>query len=991
MTDGSQSRQDTDIQTADVLTPKDVCRVGCWNVRTLYQTGRLAQVINEMEMNNIEMLGVCETRWTGSGSRKLATGQTIVYSGRKDDHHSRGVGLISNRRLSRCMIGWKPVSDRILTARFHSKYAKLTVVICYSPTEDSEEEEKEVFYDQLQKTVEDTPVHDVLLLLGDFNAKVGTNNEGKERVMGKQGCGIINGNGSRLVNFCEDNNLVIGGTIFQHKNIHKLTWTSPDGQTRNQIDHALINKRWRGTLQDVRVLRGADAGSDHSLVLIKLKLKLRKAKKAEQRSPLLDVQKLKDPVIKRQFQLEVRNRFEVLRDQHQLDLDDFNEVMVDVGQETLGWRRRKKEEWISTKTWDMIGKRKAIKNKLLSAKSPRLKENLKRTYSEQDKEVKKSAKKDKKDYIERLATDAEEAAARQDMGTLYRISKSLSGGFKNAETPVRKQDGELTSCTEEELTCWKEHFERVLNRDDPSVEAEISPADEVLDIDIGKPTLEEVTKAIKTLKNGKSPGCDQVQAEMLKAEEVVTPRVLTDILQNIWETETAPNQWKIGLIVKLPKKGDLTDTNNWRGIMLLSITSKVLCRVILNRITDMVDPLLRNEQAGFRRGRSCADHIFTLRQIMEQSNEWNATVYANFIDFAKAFDSIHRPAMWKIMEHYGIPNKIISIIKMLYQDFQARVICGTNVTDSFPLQTGVRQGCLLSPLLFVLCIDWVMKKTNNQNNRGLLWTFEKSLEDLDFADDIALLAQSFQHIQGKTTDLANYGSQIGLNINTGKTKTMKVNNKIEREVTIGNDVVEEVSEFVYLGSKITADGDSTSDVESRIAKARAAFASLRNIWKSSAISIKTKIRIFKSNIIGVLLYGAESWKVTKVIVHRLDVFQTKCLRRILKVFWPNTISNKDLYRRTSTSPISEMIKMRRWKWIGHVHRMGATSIPKIAMRWTPAGKRNRGRPKETWRRSVEKEMKERGWTWGRIQNMAADRQRWRSSVKALCASQHEED
>ena len=131
---------------------------------------------------------------------------------------------------------------------------------------------------------------------------------------------------------------------------------------------------------------------------------------------------------------------------------------------------------------------------------------------------------------------------------------------------------------------------------------------------------------------------------------------------------------------------------------------------------------------------------------MEQRNEWNAAVYANFIDFAKAFDSIHRLVMWKIMAHYGIPDKIISIINMLYHDFQARVIFGTNLTDSFPLKTGVRQGRLLSLLLFVMCIDWVMKKTTNQNNRGLLWAFEKSLEDLDFADDIALLAHRFQHI-----------------------------------------------------------------------------------------------------------------------------------------------------------------------------------------------------------------------------------------------------
>ena len=131
-----------------------------------------------------------------------------------------------------------------------------------------------------------------------------------------------------------------------------------------------------------------------------------------------------------------------------------------------------------------------------------------------------------------------------------------------------------------------------------------------------------------------------MHAEMLKAEEVITPKLLTDILQHIWQTETAPNDWKVGLIVKLPKKGDLADTNNWRGIMLLSVTSKVLSRVILNRMAAVIDLHLRKEQAGFRKGKSYADHIFSLRQILEQSNEWNTTLYANFIDFAKAFDSL---------------------------------------------------------------------------------------------------------------------------------------------------------------------------------------------------------------------------------------------------------------------------------------------------------------------------------------------------------------
>ena len=147
-----------------------------------------------MEINNIEILGVCEARWIGSGSRKLATGHTIIYSGRKDGHHSRGVRLITNRRLSRCMLDGSQWPQDFT----QSKYSKLTVVICYSPKCGSKEEEKEAFYDQLQKTVEETSVHDVLLLLGDLNAKVGTNNEGKERLMGKQGCGIAYENGSDL-------------------------------------------------------------------------------------------------------------------------------------------------------------------------------------------------------------------------------------------------------------------------------------------------------------------------------------------------------------------------------------------------------------------------------------------------------------------------------------------------------------------------------------------------------------------------------------------------------------------------------------------------------------------------------------------------------------------------------------------------------------------------------------------------------------------------
>ena len=126
--------------------------------------------------------------------------------------------------------------------------------------------------------------------------------------------------------------------------------------------------------------------------------------------------------------------------------------------------------------------------------------------------------------------------------------------------------------------------------------------------------------------------------------------------------------------MKLPKKGDLSSCNNWRGIMLLSIPGKVLSRIMLERLKAALDKRLREEQAGFRQDRSCTDHIATMRIIIEQSLEWQTPLYSIFVDFQKAFDSVDREVIWKLMEHYGFPPKYIGIIKQLYQDASCQVI-----------------------------------------------------------------------------------------------------------------------------------------------------------------------------------------------------------------------------------------------------------------------------------------------------------------------------
>ena len=185
--------------------------------------------------------------------------------------------MVLSKAAAQVLIGWKPVNERIITARFQSKHAKTTTIQVYAPTEDADEAEKDKFYDQLQNTIDDIPNHDIKLLIGDINAQINDNRQGIEHVIGPHTTARrTNDNGERLVLFCSINNFCIGNNYFAHKNIHKKTWRSPDGNTNNEIDYICISKRWRSAIQDVRVYRGADVGSDHYLMRASLRLRLKR-------------------------------------------------------------------------------------------------------------------------------------------------------------------------------------------------------------------------------------------------------------------------------------------------------------------------------------------------------------------------------------------------------------------------------------------------------------------------------------------------------------------------------------------------------------------------------------------------------------------------------------------------------------------------------------------------------------------------------------------
>ena len=444
--------------------------------------------------------------------------------------------------------------------------------------------------------------------------------------------------------------------------------------------------------------------------------------------------------------------------------------------------------------------------------------------------------------------------------------------------------------------------------------------------------------------------------------------------------------------MKIPKKGDRAVCDNYRGITLLSVPSKVFSRAVIQRIQEGVENQLREEQAGFRKGRSTTEQLFTLRNIIEQCTEWNAALFVNYVDFEKAFDSIHRESLWSIMAYYGIPDKLIRMVKLLYEAFECAVLEDGEESEWFRVTTGVKQGCTMSGFLFLLVIDFVMKRSVEREPTGIRWNFTTKLEDLDFADDLALLSSKFLDIQRKTQSLHENASGVGLKININKTKVMRLNSNVKEKVNIDGRTIDDVDTFTYLGGVVTSKGGCDEDISNRLCKAKAQFRRLRKIWSSSSFSIQTKVKLFNSLVMSVLTYGSETWKTTERDKKKLDTFQNRCLRQLLRVRWPEKISNEELHRRTRTIKVSETIKQRKWKWIGHVLRMDDSRICTTALTWQPEGKRRVGRPKTTWRRTTEQERSELGWnSWALARAVARDRGRWRQCIGALCASGHEED
>ncbi|GFO16672.1 craniofacial development protein 2-like protein [Plakobranchus ocellatus] len=237
---------------------KDKLNIATWNIRTLLQKGKLENIKQEMERMKLNILGLSEVRWKGAG-KITSGGHEIIYSGWTESE--KGEGIIVDQTVTKAIKGYWALSDRVLLVKIAGKPVDLNIIQVYAPTANSNDEDLDKLYNELDTAKTQCKSQDPLIMMGDFNAKVGT--EKVDDIVGKHGLGIRNERGEKLIEWCQTNNIIVGNTWFQQPPRRKWTWKSPGDETRNQIDYMMISKRYRNALLLAKTYPNADCYSDH--------------------------------------------------------------------------------------------------------------------------------------------------------------------------------------------------------------------------------------------------------------------------------------------------------------------------------------------------------------------------------------------------------------------------------------------------------------------------------------------------------------------------------------------------------------------------------------------------------------------------------------------------------------------------------------------------------------------------------------------------------
>ena len=986
---------------------QDTIRMATWNVRGMNDEVKEREIVQVLEEAKVDICGLTETKWKGERVREWQYGLGICAGVRENERAREGVCLMVSNKWKSKVREYGTVGSRIVWVRMKVGIQVWAIVCVYAPTEDRVARVKEEFWTSVDACLDKFDRSERVFLIGDMNGKVG--NVRVDGVVGQWGVpGGVDGNGSALLDICAGKRLAIANTLFRHKMIHRYTWRvlrRVEGvleERKAMIDYVCVDERLRRQVCDTRVWRGWGNGiSDHHIVMAKVRIQnewVRRQRQRQEGAPVKRVEKLQES----EKMEEYKNRVEERLGRYELEQMEgvervckiFTEELCEVCEMVCGVRRRgggvQGTAWWNDEVKQAVEQKKKAYSEWQANIGREVEREKREVYVSKRREVKRLVKESKKRVDEEFGRNLGEKW-RENKKLFWKEVKKVRQCERGNSKGVKDGRGRLLVEKRARIRRWKEHFEDLLN-----VESESSASINGWGMagrrrDVRREdgiSRVEVVEAMKKIKTGKAPGIDGVCGEMLKYGGDSIVEWIWKLCKLAWEEGRVPEDWKSGIIVPLYKgKGERDVCGNHRGICLLSVIGKIYGRILIDRVRYITEELVGEEQGGFRRGRGCVDQMFALRCIVEKYLEKGKKVYAAFMDLEKAYDRVDRQGMWRVLRIYGVDGILLRAVKSMYEGARAAVRVDGELSEFFDLNVGLKQGCVMSPWLFNLYMDGVIREVKGRAvdvgvslvRDGMEWKIPVLL----FADDTVLLSEDEWELQGLVNEFGTVCKKRNLAVNTNKSKVVVFERGEATECTVRLDGVdmENVKVFKYLGSVMSKDGSLGEEVLGRVQQGRRVVGSLKAVMRNREVSMEVKKSLCDSIVVPTLTYGSETWTLLEGNKSRVRAVEMSYLRGACGVSWRNRMTNEEVKELCGVdTDVIEKVERNTLRWFGHVERMESDRLTKRVYESGVEGGRVRGRPRVRWRDGVAGYLRERGVSWEEGRQMTGDRMMWRRFV-----------
>ena len=950
--------------------------IGIWNVTSL--GGKEPELVEEAIKYRLDIVGVSETKKRGTGAQDVHLGWKLFYSGVSLEARAHaGVGILTSPRVAEQVVEWMPRSERIGVLRLRLEGRICALVQVYAPNRESE---YPAFLDEVGLALAAVPPTDSVMLLGDLNAHVGTDSRKWKGVIGRNGSRSLNANGELLLDFCALSGLSIMNTFFRHRDIHKFTWKR--AERRSLIDFIIVSADFKYLLTDVRVKRGAELSTDHHLVVCRLRTRSASHPPPKSRKAFrIRWERLREEEVAKNFAATMNQKFSQIPSTEtdvETEWSLFKMGITGAAVETCGLKRvgeslvGRRTPWWTEELRALVKEKKRTFRVWLGNRSSESRQ----AYQSARKAAKEAVASAKAKSWENFGHHLEDNY-RNAVKVFWQTIRRLRSGRVNSVKSIKDRSGEILTSEESILQRWREYFDELLN---PVRHSNNRP--ELHHGADNSPSVAEVREAVRSLKPGKAVGIDEIRPEMLKALDAGGIEWLTRVFGVAWRTGRVPSDWQTGVVVPIFKKGDQRECSNYRGITLLSLPGKAYSKVLQSRLTEVVDQQIQDEQCGFRRGRGTTDQLFVLQQVVEKAWEYAKEVYILFVDLEKAYDRVDRGLLWTVLEEYGADPQLVGAIASLYTESRSCVRILGRKSEMFDVGAGLRQGCVLSPLLFIVYMDRIARRSLGRESVAIGGA---RVSHLLFADDLAIFASSEGDLQRALNRFARECESASMRINTAKSETMVISRKPKRcSLHVRGDQLRGVEEFKYLGVTFTSDGKWNVELDRRICSAGAVMRQLGGLARKRELSREAKLSVFRSIYVPTLTYGHELWVMTERTRSRVQAAEMRFLRRVAGLTLLDRVRSSAIRESLEIESLLLRIERSQLRWLGHILRMPHSRLVHQVWDACPTGTRPRGRPRARWRDQMLAICARLGLgDWTSVAHQAEDRDLWKRLTQGL--------